>query len=85
MNLRAKFSTTCFNQFCWDLIYTSNLFLSVFSITISNSKILGLGTSGSTVCICVLHITDGHVQVSDGFDLTASLNFINLKFPSFCS
>jgi len=32
-----------------------------------------------------LQITDGHIQVTDGFDLTVSLNFINLSLPFFCS
>ena len=53
MNFRANFSTSCFNQFCWDLINTSNLRIFMFSTAISNSKPLGSGASGSSVRICV--------------------------------
>jgi hypothetical protein len=50
-DLKANFATFCFNRFCWNLINTW-LFLSFkFSVVISNSKALGSGTSGYTVCI----------------------------------
>jgi hypothetical protein len=55
MELRARFPTPCFNQFCWDLINTVIcVFLPFYGN--SNSKALGSGTSDYAVCIYVSNI-----------------------------
>jgi len=52
-DLRANCSTTCFNQFCWDLISTWWFVFFSFSMAFSNSKAPCSSTSGSAVCMPV--------------------------------
>jgi hypothetical protein len=51
---RQQCFTSCFNQFCWNLI-TTWWFIRVllFAIAISTSRRLEPGTNRSAVCICI--------------------------------
>ena len=51
MNLQANCSTSCFNQLCRYLINTWRFVTFCLSIANSTSEALGLGTSGSAVCV----------------------------------